>query len=60
MGGGGGDEVARGKGGKGREGVGGREESVLQRSFPSLHTTLVREPVNRPGFLSVTDLSFIT
>ena len=29
------------------EGGEGREESVVQRSSPSLHTTLVREPVNR-------------
>ena len=42
------------------EGGEGREESVLQRSSPSLHTTLVREPVNRPGFLSMIDSSFIT
>ena len=42
------------------EGGEGREESVLQHSSPSLHTTLVREPVNRPGFLSMIDSSFIT
>lgn len=42
------------------EGGEGREESVVQRSSPSLHTTLVREPVNRPGFLSMIDSSFIT
>ena len=42
------------------EGGEGREESVVQRSSPSLHTTLVREPVNRPGFLIMIDSSFIT
>ena len=41
-------------------GGGGSEESVVQRSSPSLHTTLVREPVHRPGFLSMIDSSFIT
>ena len=42
------------------EGGEGRKESVVQRSSPSLHTTLVREPVNRPGYLSMIDSSFIT
>lgn len=53
--------VARGTGGmQGGRGGGGSEESVVQRSSPSLHTTLVREPVHRPGFLSMIDSSFIT